>query len=123
MYFRLEPYLETVDNATDRRQITKLRLSAHRLNIELLRGTVSDPALRLCKECDLGETEDEEHFLLRCKAYSDIRNTFLTEISRTVPNTLTYDDSHWYIFLLTNEDKAICKALGKFVHTEKHRKH
>jgi hypothetical protein len=114
-HFQIEPYLQSVDSADHRRAITRLRLSSHTLNIETMRGTIHDPNLRKCHMCSLDEKEDEEHFLLRCEAYSSQRQMLLRLITETCTNTSIYNDLHWYTFLLTNEDRHICKALGKFI--------
>jgi hypothetical protein len=116
-HFHIEPYLQNVENTTHRKHITQLRLSAHKLNIESLRGTITDPKLRTCNKCTLNETEDEQHFLLRCTAYSNPRHEFMSNLAQSYPNTQLFNDHHWYIFLLTNEDKTCCKALGKYITT------
>jgi hypothetical protein len=32
---------------------------------------------RLCTSCDLGEIEDEYHFMMKCKLYDDLREELL----------------------------------------------
>jgi hypothetical protein len=56
-------------------KITQLRISAHCLNIE--RGNYNKPKIpkeRFFKFCT--EVETEEHFLISCHKYKDIRKTF-----------------------------------------------
>lgn len=113
--FHMEPYLQNIDNITHRKNLTQLRLSSHKLNIETMRATTPDPNLRICNKCALNEKEDEEHFLLRCQAYAKLRIDFISSITQSNPNTLPYGDTHWFIYLLTNEDKTVCKALGKYI--------
>ena len=113
--FQMEPYLESIDNSAHRKNVTQLRLSAHRLNIEALRGTVTNPSMRKCTRCNLNETEDEEHFLLQCSAYSDFRSEFTQIVEQTYPNVRHFNNAQWFIFILTVEDKPTCKALGKFL--------
>jgi len=113
--FHLEPYLYNVDNVNHRTAITRLRLSSHYLNIETLRGSVSDPNLRLCSLCTLNEKEDEEHFMLRCEAFTQHRQELLMQIQNSNNNTSAYSHSNWFIFLLTSESKQICKAVGKYI--------
>jgi hypothetical protein len=110
--FQLEPYLENID----KRALTQLRLSSHSLNIEALRGTVHDPENRKCNTCPLNEKEDEIHFIMKCPTYTAQRHTLLSILDTAHFNTNAYDNTQWFIFLLTNEDKTVCKALGKYIH-------
>lgn len=114
-HFNIEPYLQIVDIPEHRRAITQLRLSSHNLNIETMRGTVEDPNQRKCKKCGLDEKEDEEHFLIRCQAYTSQRESLISIAKSSCNNTSNYGDSDWYIFLMTSEDKKICRTLGKFI--------
>ncbi len=114
-HFQMEPYLESVDNTQHRRAITRLRLSSHLLSIESMKGTICDPNQRICHMSSLQEKEDKEHFLLRCEAYTQQRQILLAPILETCTNTTKFNDGHWFTFLLTNEDRQVCKALGKYI--------
>ena len=63
-----EPYLDIVCNRYERSDLTKLRISAHKLAIET--GRHARPFIpinmRKCLFCDSGEVEVEFHFLLNC---------------------------------------------------------
>ena len=78
--FKVEEYLN-LPRFRDRQRITKFLTSNHCLEIEKGRHTKPKKLRedRLCKACDQGEIEDEEHFLLRCTAYSTIRETSLDQ--------------------------------------------
>ena len=62
--FSREPYLDLVQSRNQRSFLTRLRCSAHHLEIEKLRySTPPIPAsMRLCKFCHSGQIGDEEHF-------------------------------------------------------------
>ena len=68
-------HLETNLSKGIKSKITQLRISAHCLNIE--RGKYNKPKIpreeRFCKFCI--EVETEEHFLISCHKYKDIRKT------------------------------------------------
>ena len=71
-----ESYLKLKDPEL-RKCLARLRLSAHRLKIETDRfcgnkGYIK-PENRLCTNCTLGVVEDEQHFLIKCPAYTDLR--------------------------------------------------
>jgi hypothetical protein len=92
-------------------EITQLGISAHCLNIE--RGRYNKPKReeRFCKFCP--EVETEEHFLISCHTYKDIRKAFFQSYG------LDLKDSHNAYFLLSkllNPKNIIeCNYLYKFI--------
>ena len=79
-------YLELTWRVPDRRTITELRISNHKLMIELGRYNNTPRDNRLCPVCDCNQTEDEIHFLFYCPKYTTIRDIFLEEIQPFVIN-------------------------------------
>ena len=80
--FYYEPYLDTIKDRQPKVALSRLRLSNHRLRIEQDRY-VRPPierAQRLCKVCESGEVEDEEHFLLKCAQLSGERKVLLDRV-------------------------------------------
>ena len=69
---RTEPYLE-VYHRRGIPELAKLRGGTNRLRIE--QGRYRKEALedRICEFCESKEVENEEHFMLRCKAYHILR--------------------------------------------------
>ena len=68
---KLEPYLLQFTNKTQRRMLTKLRLSDHKLEIGAGRHQRPkvDQEKRICRLCKISEVEDEIHFLMQCNLY------------------------------------------------------
>ena len=62
--FGFENYLSLVRNFEQRRCLTKLRISAHKLQIEAGRYQGTPCHNRICPKCPSGEVEDEIHFSL-----------------------------------------------------------
>jgi len=60
------------------------------------------------------KVEDELHFLIKCPKYKQNRKPIL-EIINKFENVKQLNEQNQLIWLLSNEDKHICKALGKFV--------
>ena len=54
------------------RDITRLRISSHKLNIEIGRYARLDRADHLCSKCSLGVLGDEIHFLLEYPAFNTL---------------------------------------------------
>ena len=48
--------------------------------------------LRICKICDAGTVESEQHFLLKCKALKDIREKHQKELPDKCENTESLDE-------------------------------
>ena len=65
-------------------QYSKLRISSHRLNIEVRRYTRTPVNLRMCNICSSSDIEDEFHLMCVCPMYSDIRNNLFEAISKFV---------------------------------------
>ena len=112
--FGIEQYLTLISNSIHRASMTKLRISCHPLNIEILRGKVSDPNLRVCQVCNLNEPEDEFHFLMICPVYERLRDALNAKM-RSFPQVHTLDKDNKAIWLLTNEDKELCNLTATYI--------
>ena len=88
--FSFENYLD-LPNFSHRKIITKTRCSDHTLEIEKGRHKKTPRECRLCKLCNSEEVETEEHFLLKCNFFDNLKEkhqitrfdnvkTLLTEI-------------------------------------------
>lgn len=71
-------YVDTciLKNRSERSTLSKIRLSAHCLEIEKGRQNSIHLNDRLCKMCNKGVIEDEVHFLLNCEKYTKLRQSF-----------------------------------------------
>jgi hypothetical protein len=88
--FGKEQYLDTIQNYKDRISLTQLRISAHRLEIELGRRNNIPRPDRKCKWCVkkglMNEIENESHFLYTCSLNEDTRTKLLTKIKSIMTN-------------------------------------
>merc|ERR1711953_853631 len=75
---KMEKYLENKD-IVGRSILGRLRAGANFLRIDKGREKGEDRDERICRTC-LKEIEDEEHFILRCDGYTDIRNEYKEKI-------------------------------------------
>ena len=78
-----EKYLDQLENKDLRRNITKIRISAHCLPIELLRKKGIEQGKRLCNLCNTGSIGSEVHVLIHCqnKDIVSIRKTLIEKLS------------------------------------------
>ena len=70
--FGIEQYLLNIKNDKLRKQLTRFRLSAHKLAIEAGRCQNIDREQRLCTFCNQHQIETEFHFLLICPKYLEL---------------------------------------------------
>ena len=79
----IEPHILYVKNKNYQRALTRLRVSAHKLNIEI--GRHRRPYIprhqRLCLYCNCGEIDDEIHFLLKCNFHAEARHSLFQLIA------------------------------------------
>ena len=75
--FGMAKYLDIVTDKRYRTAITRLITSSHTLEIERGRYTIPRTPVtdRLCCVCKV--VEDEEHFLVSCEQYAELRDDFL----------------------------------------------
>ena len=90
--FSREPYLDSVQSRNQRSFLTRLRCSAHHLEIEKMRySTPPTPVpLRLCNFCSSGNIGDEEHFLLNCDTFNIKRACFVGKMMMQVMSVICH---------------------------------
>ena len=119
--FCLEPYIKLVKNRSQRMHITRLRISAHNLNIE--RGRYQGIAIeqRVCKYCpaniDRSEPniDDEFHFLNKCKTFHISRNCLYGKFSSLQPNFRNSTENQKFNRLLNPQTAQETKLINKFI--------
>jgi len=104
----IEPYLDSIKTFKYRQAFSKLRISAHPLQVEV--GRYVRPKIprneRICKLCGTGSVEDEVHFLANCPAYSCERLVLYTFISDSCKHFSSMSDINKCIYMLTAENIA-----------------
>ena len=105
----LEKYLENIKNVKHRQAFTKLRISAHPLQIEV--GRYVRPkvprAERYCKLCPNHLVEDEAHFLASCTLLTVERQQLYNTILDSCKHFTQMSDRNKCIFMLTADNIAI----------------
>ena len=109
----MEEYLTEIRNSLIRKQLSKFRLSNHRLAIEVGRHQgVHDPRLRYCTFCDK-IAECETHFLINCPIYGHLRAPLFEDIIRVYPTFQYLSDKDKFITVMTNSSSL---HLASFIH-------
>lgn len=120
--FGCEKYLSIINNFELRRSLTRLRISAHSLEIEKGRYKGIPRHNRTCSRCSNGEVEDEIHFLFQCQALNDIRNKLLSCVEEKCPKFKELSSKNKFIWLINVEDKEILLELCSFINNNERHK-
>ena len=110
--FAYESYLNFSKDFGKRKSITKLRISAHRLEIECGRYKKVEESKRLCRNCNLNVIENEQHVLLTCPKYATCRNSTFSKLYDIFPDLVSKNDSSMFCFLLACNDSEIFHLLS-----------
>jgi len=107
--FGLQTYLRLPLDARYIKEICKIRICAHKLNIESGRYRNIERAERKCTLCNDNVIEDEFHFIIQCPKYKDLRNKYLKTYYHRRPSVFRF------IELLTTTNKKEINNLGKYL--------
>ena len=109
--FGFKSYLNVISITKFRTDLTRLRISAHRLNIEMGRWHKPSKIPRNERKCFICHTlEDEFHFILECSLYRDQRKKFINHYYWRYPNILKFKE------LMSTDNQKILKNLATYVH-------
>ena len=109
--FCFSNYLKVLKTKHLRQQITRLIVSSHALRIESGRHGSNrvEREARVCQLCECGEIEDEYHFVIKCKAYDQLRQKHIKSYFYRRPSMQKF------IELLNSESKAVIVNLAKYI--------
>ena len=108
----LEDYLIKIKNVATRTQVTKFRLSNHRLAIEKGRHEGIQLELRFCPFCK-NKIENEVHFITDCHTYAYMRQELYNELAKTNPSFRHLPPKDIFIFILENTN---CEKVASFIY-------
>ncbi len=103
-----EKYLADVQNRSQRVAMSKFRISAHRLEVEVGRHTspITPREQRFCKACKARNVMvlgDEFHCLMICPKYEDTRENVMKRVNAMCPQFKKLKDQQKFLFLMTAE--------------------
>ena len=101
-------------NANNRVNVTRIRLSAHKLEIETERYNEVDKDDRICQYCRSGKVGSEYHFIFRCPNNREERGAFFAELGEQNAVSET-EEMQLLQNMFTKNDKSSINALGKFL--------
>ena len=98
-----------------RKCITRLRISAHKLQIESGRYQGTLRQNQICLRCTSGEVEDEVHFLFKCDTHLLKREELMQNILKSCPNFQNLNIDNKLIWIMNNEDPNVLFAFYKYI--------
>ena len=110
--FSVKSYVQSSITRQERSVLARLRCGVFPLEIETGRYRGTPVERRFCKICRSGMVEDEEHFILKCQAYSVKRDEMLNNFQNRNNCDLTNFDDKEKLKILLNCD---AKTIGKFI--------
>ena len=113
---KMENYLK-IQNIEYRNALRDIRMSTHKLNIEVGRYENKARIQRLCETCILGHIESEDHFILECPTYEDIRSQFFTEMYNDLHINLKKMGTTGIKYIFEEGSLTTFKKFGKFLVT------
>ena len=115
--FKTESYVKYCTNESHRTALARFRLGAHHLNIETQRYIKPriPPENRICNNCDIGETEDEFHFIMRCKHYEYKRRILFQDVNAKFDYFSSLTEECKFKWLCSSNDIHVINLLGNYI--------
>ena len=116
--FRMEKYLDDIPKHIHRRALTALRISAHKLEIEVGRYSRDytprqNRFCTLCNNAGSAQTGDEFHAIMHCPSFAAQRENLRDKVAGDAPLFNKLNEYEQFIFLLTCEGAPACH-MGEF---------
>ena len=131
--FTREPYIDLVRNRNQKSFLSRLRTGSHHLNIEKGRWTrpVTPVEQRTCQYCTpstvrssprSGQSpsasaaiDNEQHFLMSCSRFSDMRKSAFEEINFISPQFLSLSENQQFYTLLCPTEAKTAKITNRLI--------
>jgi hypothetical protein len=98
-----------------RKNITRLRITAHRLQIERGRYQGIPNEERQCLRCDSSDIDDEKHFLFSCSHLNEERKKLYDGINLCCNNFNQLDPTEKLIWLMAVDNPDILTRISNMV--------
>ena len=115
--FTQEPYISNVLSRNQRSWLSRYRTSSHNLRIESGRHTnpVKPLLLRVCRYCDSGDCDDEQHAILFCKTFMLKRQCFFARITTMYSAFPSLSDDDKLKTILCPPTTQMAKCVSKYL--------
>ena len=114
--FTVEPYIKLVQNRNQRCHLTRIRISAHQLEVEVLRYRSVPYCERYCNYCTMQVPGDEIHFLGFCETFLNKRQCLIGKLSSINPKILEYSQHDQVKIMLCPTTAQAAKLVNKYIY-------
>ncbi len=113
---KYEPYLDEL-NLDQRKAITQLRISAHKLPIEVGRTLKIPRHKRYCKRCSSSQVGDEFHTLMICPytQFQTMRSLALDQITKHIPQFSKLPLKEKFMYIFACNDPLCIRIVAPFI--------
>ncbi len=112
--YSYEPYLDILHNPVLRKNYTRFRISAHRLEIEVGRWKHVNLENRVCTSC-INSVENETHFMFVCPKYVNERQELYRSTNNCNLFSSTSCNNEKLVTLMSSSVPEIVKATAKYI--------
>ena len=114
--YKYEKYLSCITDYQIRQDVTKFRLSNHKLPIEMGRNHNIPADNRICDLCHQG-IGDECHLLMKCRQPDMLilRNTFQDVINNKVATLNKFNNNIYFCYIASLQDETIIKETCYYI--------
>ena len=113
--FTKEPYIDLVQSRNQRAWLSRLRCSAHHLEIETGRWSKTPINERYCKVCNDGKVGDEFHLTMECKTFATKRAYFIGKMKSIIPGYKSLEKEKQFKTLLCPTNSAAIKVTNQYL--------
>ena len=115
--FKTEPYIDMINNRNQRSNLTRIRTSAHSLEVELFRYKVPPVPYseRYCRYCTMQTPGSEMHFLKFCETFVNQRQCFIGKLSSLNPSILNMNPTDQVKTMLCPTTPKATKLINKYI--------
>ena len=113
-----EKYLNIIYNLDHRKALTKFRISAHALPIEIGRRNGIERHKRFCNLCPANIMGDEFHIVACCKndEISELRNSVIQQLKILVPQIEMFSIKDAFFYLFSCCDLSTIGIIAPFIY-------
>ncbi len=107
--FGVEPYIRMNISRYERSLLSQLRYGVLQIQLETGRYQNETRNNRLCRICNGGAIEDQQHFVLECPAYNIRRGMFIENIKRKILDWDRLNTNEKFIRLFSDHPRAFAR--------------
>ncbi len=107
--YGVEPYVKMNIPRYERSLLAQLRYGVLQIRLETGRYQNESRANRVCRICNGGVLEDQQHFVLECPAYSIRRGIFIAKVKEKIVDWDTLNSNEKFIQMFKEQPRILAR--------------